>query len=66
VRCDPPIPLPVTLIWGEADSCLGTELMDGHERFAPNIQLHVVPDAGHFVHQESPDAVNAILRGALY
>jgi epoxide hydrolase 4 len=61
----PPIQLPVTLIWGEADSCLGTELIDGSDRFAPDLDTHVIPEAGHFVHQESPDAVNALLGRAL-
>lgn len=61
----PPIPLPVTLIWGEADSCLGTELLHGSERYAPRLTRHVVSNAGHFVHQESPDTVNRMLLDAL-
>ncbi len=56
---------PVTLIWGESDSCLGTELIDGTERFAPRLAVHRIADAGHFVHQERPDAVNRILIDAL-
>jgi pimeloyl-ACP methyl ester carboxylesterase len=27
--------------------------------------VHRIPDAGHFVHQERPDAVNRLLVGAL-
>jgi pimeloyl-ACP methyl ester carboxylesterase len=61
----PAIPRPVTLIWGEADSCLGTELMRGSERYAPELTTHVVANAGHFVHQESPDVVNRMLLEAL-
>jgi pimeloyl-ACP methyl ester carboxylesterase len=60
-----PIELDVTLIWGEADSCLGLELIDGTERFAPRLSVHRVPDAGHFVHQERPDVVNRLLVDAL-
>ncbi|HMJ12343.1 MAG TPA: alpha/beta hydrolase [Polyangiaceae bacterium] len=56
---------PVTLIWGEADSCLGMELIDGSERFAPNLRVELVPNAGHFVHQERPDVVNELLLAAL-
>ena len=59
------IPVPLTLIWGEDDSCLGTELIEGSERFAPDLSVHVVPGAGHFVHQERPDLVNALLVRAL-
>ena len=61
----PPIELPVTVIWGEADSCLGLELIEGTDRFAKNLSVHTVPDAGHFVHQEHPEIVNELLLGAL-
>jgi len=60
-----PIKLPVTVIWGEEDSCLGTELIDGSERFAPDLTVHRVSAAGHFVHQERPDVVNPLLLRAL-
>ncbi len=59
------IDLPVTLIWGEADSCLGVELIDGTERFAPDLTVHRVAAAGHFVHQERPEVVNPLLVEAL-
>jgi epoxide hydrolase 4 len=49
-----PIELPLTLIWGEADSCLGLELIDGSERYAPLLNVHRLANAGHFVHQERP------------
>lgn len=61
----PPIQLPVTLIWGERDSCLGTELIDGTQHLAPRLDVHVVPGAGHFVHQERPADVNRLLLSAL-
>jgi pimeloyl-ACP methyl ester carboxylesterase len=60
-----PIEVPVTLIWGEADSCLGLELIDGSERYAPLLNVHRVPNAGHFVHQERPDVVTPLLIDAL-
>ncbi len=61
----PVIDKPVTLLWGEADSCLGLELIDGTERFARSLSVHRVPRAGHFVHQERPDLVNRLLLQAL-
>ncbi len=61
----PKIEAPLTLIWGEADSCLGMELMDGTERFVEDLEIRVVSDAGHFVHQESADEVNDLLLRAL-
>jgi pimeloyl-ACP methyl ester carboxylesterase len=60
-----PIDTPLTLIWGEADSCLGLELIDGTERIARRLVVHRVAGAGHFVHQERPEAVNELLLAAL-
>ena len=57
--------VPVTLIWGAEDRCLGVELMAGHERYAQQLRTHVVPGAGHFVHQEKPAELNALLFHAL-
>lgn len=59
------IEVPVTLIWGAEDSCLGQELIAGHERFTHQLRVHVIPEAGHFVHQEAPELVNPLLLAAL-
>ena len=56
---------PVTIIWGTHDTCLGTELLDGTERYAPGVTIHRIDDAGHFVHQERASAVNPLLLDAL-
>ncbi len=56
---------PVTIVWGERDVCLGTELLDGVERFAPDVTVHRFPDAGHFVHHERPAEVTRVLLAAL-
>ncbi|HEY6557547.1 MAG TPA: alpha/beta fold hydrolase [Polyangiaceae bacterium] len=56
---------PVTLIWGEADSCLGIELTFQSDRYAPNLRMQLVPSAGHFAHQERPELVNELLLAAL-
>lgn len=61
----PRIDVPVTLLWGAEDSALGVELIEGSERFAPDLSVHVIPNAGHFVHQERPEVVNALLLGVL-
>lgn len=59
------IPCPITLLWGADDSCLGPELIHGTTRFTTCLDVHIVPAAGHFVHQERPDVVNPLLLRAL-
>jgi soluble epoxide hydrolase / lipid-phosphate phosphatase len=34
---------------------------DGMEQLLPQLEKHVIPDAGHWLQQEKPDAVNALL-----
>jgi soluble epoxide hydrolase/lipid-phosphate phosphatase len=34
---------------------------DGMEQLLPRLEKHVIPDAGHWLQQEKPDAVNALL-----
>ena len=53
--------MPVQVIWGEQDVTLGKELNNDLERYAPNLQLQFIPDAGHWVHQERPDLVNNLM-----
>jgi epoxide hydrolase 4 len=52
---------PSLLLWGENDAVLGNELLAPHTRYARNLTLRRIPQCGHFVQQERPDAVNAIL-----
>jgi pimeloyl-ACP methyl ester carboxylesterase len=59
------IAAPVTMIWGAEDSCLGAEMVEAHRRFAQVLRAHVLEGGGHFVHQELPAEVNAILVKAL-
>jgi pimeloyl-ACP methyl ester carboxylesterase len=59
------VEVPISLIWGAQDACLGVELMAGHERIAQRLRTHVVADAGHFVHQERPGELNRLLLDAL-
>lgn len=60
-----PLRLPVTIVWGRRDSCLGTELIHGTSEFVQDLAVHIVDDAGHFVHQERAEQVNALLVRAL-
>jgi pimeloyl-ACP methyl ester carboxylesterase len=54
--------VPALYLHGAEDGCVGAELARGSERaFLAGITVHVVLDAGHFVHLERPDEVNRLL-----
>jgi len=61
----PPIDVPTLMIWGEEDSALGKELTLGTERYASDFSLHYLPGVSHWVQQEAPEKVNAILEAWL-
>ncbi len=52
---------PTLVIWGEQDTTLGLELLDGLERVAPKVRVHRVPRASHWVQNEAPDEVNRVM-----
>jgi epoxide hydrolase 4 len=52
---------PTLVIWGEHDPALGVELLDGLERVAPQVRVHRIPRASHWVQNEVPDEVNQVL-----
>ena len=56
-----PITTPTLMIWGEADTALGVELTDHYEGLVENMTLKRLPNVSHWVQQEAPDKVNAIL-----
>jgi epoxide hydrolase 4 len=58
----PKLDVPTLVIWGEKDSALGVETLDGIEEYVSNLTLHRIPDASHWVQQDAPDEVNALLR----
>jgi epoxide hydrolase 4 len=56
-----PITTPTLMIWGEADTALGVELTDHHDGLVTNMTLKRLPNVSHWVQQEAPETVNAIL-----
>jgi pimeloyl-ACP methyl ester carboxylesterase len=52
----PPISLPTRVLWGAHDPVLRAEWSDRLGEFFSDLQLDVLPDAGHFVHLERSDA----------
>ena len=59
IRC------PVMVLWGEADRWISVE--DGRKlaSMIPGSVLKVIPDAGHMVQEDAPEAIVAALFGFL-
>jgi pimeloyl-ACP methyl ester carboxylesterase len=55
------IDTPSLLIWGEEDTALGTELAEGTRACVRDLTLEYIPRCSHWVQQEQPEKVNAIL-----
>lgn len=52
---------PTLQIWGEADTALGLETLDGTDAYVSDLTQRRLPNVSHWVQQEAPEAVNAIL-----
>lgn len=57
--------VPTLVIWGEQDRALGIECLDGLERYVDDLTIVKIPDASHWVQQDTPDEVNRALLGFL-
>lgn len=57
----PPLAIPTLVIWAMEDVALPPSNLDGLDALIPDLTLVKVPDCGHFVTWEAPDAVNAAL-----
>jgi len=60
----PKLRIPVNAIWGERDQINYYKLEDrvaALRALYPNIELRIIPSAGHWVAYEAPDAFNATL-----
>ncbi len=53
--------VPTLLIWGEADVALGKELSVGTEDYVRHLRLRYIPQCSHWVQQERPHQVNALM-----
>jgi len=54
--------VPTLYLHGEEDGCIGVELTRGMEQhFTAGVSIQRIAGAGHFVHLEKPDVVNALL-----
>ena len=61
----PVIETPTLIVWGEEDAALGIELLDGTDAYVRDLTIQRLPGVSHWVQQEAPDQVNAILKAWL-
>jgi epoxide hydrolase 4 len=57
----PRIEVPTLMIWGERDAALGKELTFGTDQYVSDFTMRYLPDVSHWVQQEAPETVNAML-----
>jgi pimeloyl-ACP methyl ester carboxylesterase len=58
-RSPAPVTVPTLVLWGEEDSFLSQQLIEGIEQFvAAPFKLIFVPHCGHWIQQEVPQTVN--------
>jgi len=58
----PKLHIPVRVIWGLEDKALLPIQLEGLDRLVDDLQIVRIPDAGHFVPWEKPEAVAAALK----
>jgi pimeloyl-ACP methyl ester carboxylesterase len=57
-----PIEVPAMMLHGADDGCMGAELVQGMGGFFPRgLRVEIVPRTGHFLHQEDPERINALI-----
>ncbi|HRC08812.1 MAG TPA: alpha/beta hydrolase, partial [Miltoncostaeales bacterium] len=62
----PPVTVPTTIIWAEADAYMSGLLLEkSMEKVTGPLHVERLPGVSHWVQQEVPDAVNALLLQAL-
>jgi pimeloyl-ACP methyl ester carboxylesterase len=58
---DSRIETPTLMVWGEEDAALNINCTVGTEQWVPHLTLQRLPAVSHWVQQEAPERVNAIL-----
>jgi pimeloyl-ACP methyl ester carboxylesterase len=59
------IEVPTLMIWGEADVALTKESTYGTERYVSDFRIRYLPRVSHWVQQEAPEQVNAMIKAFL-
>lgn len=61
----PVIHVPTLFLWGDADTALSIRTTRGTEKYVSNLTFRVFPGISHWIQQEAPEAVNAMLEAWL-
>lgn len=56
------VSMPTLVIWGEKDIALPATLLNGLDRFIPDLRIERIPDGTHWVVHEQPERVTALIR----
>ena len=59
------VAVPTLVVWGEEDTALEKSLVAGTERFVDDLTVRYLPGVSHWVQQEAPETVNAMLEAWL-
>lgn len=58
----PQLNIPILLLWGECDRMVMPSLAKTFVAYNENIELRMLPNAGHCPHDEIPETVNALIQ----
>ena len=64
-RGTPVIDLPTLMVWGEDDVALTKEVTYGTAEFVSDLRIRYLPRVSHWVQQEAPEQVNAMIAAFL-
>ena len=64
-RSVPVIHVPTLFLWGDADTALNIRTTRGTEKYVSDLTFRVFPGVSHWIQQEAPEAVNAMLEAWL-
>jgi pimeloyl-ACP methyl ester carboxylesterase len=59
------VDVPTLMIWGEEDTALGKATTFGTDRYVKDLTLRYLPGVSHWVQQEAPEKVNAMIEAWL-
>jgi pimeloyl-ACP methyl ester carboxylesterase len=54
--------VPTLVIWGDQDTALRPVLLEGLDRYVPDLRIEHIPEGSHWVAHEFPQRVNTLIR----